>query len=256
MPRGHRVRPRVRPVYLWGCELTWFLQWRGERKAAKVAGIWTMVQRRISAWRSQATQAIVETCLDGLGRLGGRAKIIRVGVCEVWIIWPREKPGKPPKSFFEFWTLLTRHRFFFFVPETLNPIFLGKSKKTRAGKWSRSVFSKNNLEPYDAIWCQFGSQFSSPKTRVYEYNQLIFSILTVFFFENPGTWTTSQKSSFFDKMASFFLDPHPHSDSHPCIGFPPPCVPSYLFSNWVSHLATHLLLRQDRNFINRGGLLE
>ena len=56
------------------------------------------------------------------------------------------------------------HRFFFFVPETLNPMFLGKSKKTRAGKWSRSVFSKNNLEPYDAIWCQFGSQFSSPKT--------------------------------------------------------------------------------------------
>jgi hypothetical protein len=26
------------------------------------------------------------------------------------------------------------HRFFFFVPETLNPIFLGKYKKTRAGK--------------------------------------------------------------------------------------------------------------------------
>ena len=73
-------------------------------------------------------------------------------------------------------------RLFFFVPETLNPIFLGKSKKTRAGKWSRSVFSKVNLEPYDAIWCQFGSQISSPKTRVYEYNQLIFSILTVFFF--------------------------------------------------------------------------
>ena len=95
------------------------------------------------------------------------------------------------------------HRFFFFVPETLNPIFLGKSKKTRAGKWSRSVFSKVNLEPYDAIWCQFGSQFSSPKTRVYEHNQLIFSILTVFFFEIPGTWKTSQKSSFFDKMAPF-----------------------------------------------------
>ena len=107
---------------------------------------------------------------------------------------------------------------FFFVPETLNPIFLGKHKKTRAGKWSRSVFSKVNLEPYDAIWCQFGSQISSPKTRVYEYNQLIFSMLTVFFFGIPGTSTTSPKSSFFDKMASFFLDPHPHSDSHPCIG--------------------------------------
>ena len=43
--------------------------------------------------------------------------------------------------------------------------FLGKCKKTRAGQWSRSVLSKVNLEPYDAIWCQFGSQFSSPKTK-------------------------------------------------------------------------------------------
>ena len=77
---------------------------------------------------------IVVPCLDGLGRLGGRGKIIRIDVCRVFIIWPREKSGKPPKSFFEFLTLVIRHRFFFFVPETLNPIFLGKSKKTRAGK--------------------------------------------------------------------------------------------------------------------------
>ena len=52
-----------------------------------------------------------------------------------------------------------RHRFFFFVPETLNPIFLGKSKKTRAGKCSRSVKLKVYLINYDAIWCQIGSQF-------------------------------------------------------------------------------------------------
>ena len=51
------------------------------------------------------------------------------------------------------------HRFFFFVPETLNPIFLGKSKKTRAGKCSRSVKLKVDLVNYDAIWCQIGSQF-------------------------------------------------------------------------------------------------
>ena len=66
------------------------------------------------------------------------------------------------------------HRFFFFVPETLNPIFLGKSKKTRAGKWSRSVFSKVNLEPCDAIWCQFGSQFSSPKNNEFELEFRLF----------------------------------------------------------------------------------
>ena len=52
-----------------------------------------------------------------------------------------------------------RHRFFFFVPETLNPIFLGKSKKTRAEKCSRSVKLKVDLVNYDAIWCQIGSQF-------------------------------------------------------------------------------------------------
>ena len=125
---------------------------------------------------------------------------------------------KTTKFIFEFLTLLFFHRFFFFVPATLNPIFLGKSKKTRAGKWSRSVFSKNNLEPYDAIWCQFGSQFSSPKTRVYEYNQLIFSISTVFFFWNSRNLDNFTKIVIFDKLASFFLDPHPHSDSHPCIG--------------------------------------
>ena len=54
------------------------------------------------------------------------------------------------------------HRFFFFVPETLHPIFLGKSKKTRAGKCSRSVKLKVDLVNYDAIWCQIGSQFLSP----------------------------------------------------------------------------------------------
>ena len=44
------------------------------------------------------------------------------------------KVRKTTKIIFEFLTLVIRHRFFFFVPETLNPIFLGKSKKTRAGK--------------------------------------------------------------------------------------------------------------------------
>ena len=68
------------------------------------------------------------------GEVGGTREIIRIDVCRVFIIWPREKSGKPPKSFFEFLTLVIRQRFFFFVPETLNPIFLGKPKKTRAGK--------------------------------------------------------------------------------------------------------------------------
>ena len=41
--------------------------------------------------------------------------------------------------------------------------------------------------------------------RTYEYNQLIVSISIFVFFDFPGTWTTSHKSFFFDKMASFFL---------------------------------------------------
>ena len=88
----------------------------------------------------------------------GDAEKLYASMCVEFLLFGREKKsGKPPKTFFEFLTLVIRHRFLFFVPETLNPIFLGKSKKTRAGKV--------NLEPYDAIWCQFGSQFSSPKTQ-------------------------------------------------------------------------------------------
>ena len=71
---------------------------------------------------------------EWFGEVGGRGKIIRIEVCRVFIIWPRENSGKPPKSFFEFLTLVIRHRFFFFVTETLNLILFGKSKKTRARK--------------------------------------------------------------------------------------------------------------------------
>ena len=78
-----------------------------------------------------------------------------------------------------------RHRFFFFVPETLNPIFLGKSKKTRAGKCSRSVKLKVDLVNYDAIWCQIGSQF--PWVRFFYFllsmeNQGNISFFSVFIF--------------------------------------------------------------------------
>ena len=66
---------------------------------------------------------IVVACLDGLGRLGGGGKIIRIDVRRVFSSHIDEKSGKPQKSFFDFLTLVIRHRFFFFVPETLNPIF-------------------------------------------------------------------------------------------------------------------------------------
>ena len=98
------------------------------------------------------------------GEVGGdAAKIIRIDVCRVFIIWPREKSGKPQKSFFEFLTLVTRHRFFFFVPETPNTFLIGNAKRRAPERGSKSAPSKVNLEPYGAIWWQFGSQFSSPK---------------------------------------------------------------------------------------------
>ena len=34
----------------------------------------------------------------------------------------------------------------------------------------------------------------------------------------------------------------------------PPCVSSYLFINWVQHLASHSVLLQNRKFINWGVL--
>ena len=80
-----------------------------------------------------------------MGRLGGRGKIIRIDVCRVFIIWPGEKSGKPPKSFFEFVTLVIRHRFFFFVPETLNPIFSGNPKR-------RAPENDRDLSDQKLIW--------------------------------------------------------------------------------------------------------
>ena len=58
------------------------------------------------------------------GEVWGMRKIIRIDVRRVFSSHIDEKSGKPPKSFFDFLTLVIRHRFFFFVPETLNPFFL------------------------------------------------------------------------------------------------------------------------------------
>ena len=68
------------------------------------------------------------------GEFGGTRKNHTHRCVSSFYYLAERKSGKPPKSFVEFLTLVIRHRFFFFVPETLNPIFLGKSKKTRAGK--------------------------------------------------------------------------------------------------------------------------
>ena len=73
------------------------------------------------------------------------------------------KVRKTSKIIFEFLTLVIRHRFFFFVPETPNP-FWGNLKRRAPEFGSKSAPSKVDLVNYGAIWCQIGSQFLSPKT--------------------------------------------------------------------------------------------
>ena len=98
----------------------------------------------------------------------GGGKIIRIDVRRVFSSHIDEKSGKPPTIFFDFLTLVIRHRFFFFVPETLNS-FVFENTKIRAPKLgSKSAPSKVDLEPYGAIWCQIGSQFFEPKNEEFE----------------------------------------------------------------------------------------
>ena len=75
------------------------------------------------------------------------------------------KASKTTKIIFLVFNISNSSPIFLFCPRNPESDFLGKYKKTRARKWSRSVLSKFNLEPYDAIWCKFGSQFSSTKTK-------------------------------------------------------------------------------------------
>ena len=64
----------------------------------------------------------------------GEADKLYASMCDEFLFFDQEKSQETIEIIFEFLTLVTRHRFFFFVPETLNPFFCGKSEKTRAGK--------------------------------------------------------------------------------------------------------------------------
>ena len=71
----------------------------------------------------------------------------------------------------------------FFCPRNPKSDFFLKIKKTRAGKWSKSVKLKVDLVNYDAIWCQIGSQF--PWVRFFNFllsmeNQGNISFFSVF----------------------------------------------------------------------------
>ena len=78
--------------------------------------------------RSKNLFSYCRSMFGWFGEVGGGGKIIRIDVRRVFSSHIDEKSGKPPKSFVDFLTLVIRHRFFFFVPETLNLIFL-KIKK-------------------------------------------------------------------------------------------------------------------------------
>ena len=67
---------------------------------------------------------IVVACLDGLGRLGEAEKLYASMCDEFFRRTSMKSQENHQNHFFDFLTLVIRHRFFFFVPETLNPFFL------------------------------------------------------------------------------------------------------------------------------------
>ena len=68
------------------------------------------------------------------GEVGGTRKNHTHRCVSSFYYLAERKVGKTTQIIFRVFTLVNRHRIFFFVPETLNPMFLVKSKKTRAGK--------------------------------------------------------------------------------------------------------------------------
>ena len=92
-------------------------------------------ETQVRPLRSKNLFSYCRNMFGWFGRLGGGGTIIRIDVRRVFSSHIDEKSGKPPKSFSDFLTLVIRHRFFFFVPETLHPFFCWKYKKTRTGIW-------------------------------------------------------------------------------------------------------------------------
>ena len=82
----------------------------------------------------------------------------------------KRKTRKTTKIIFRVFNTSNSSPILSFCPRNPKSYFCWKYKKTRARKWSRSVLSKVNLEPYDPILCQFGSQFPSPKTKNMNYS--------------------------------------------------------------------------------------
>ena len=63
------------------------------------------------------------------GEVGGTRKNHTHRCVSSFYYLAERKVRKTTKIIFEFLTLVIRHRFFFFVPETLNPIFLENPKR-------------------------------------------------------------------------------------------------------------------------------
>ena len=64
----------------------------------------------------------------------GDAEKSYASMCVEFLLFAREESQENHPNHFSSLTLVLRHRFFFFVPENLHPVLLGKSKKTRARK--------------------------------------------------------------------------------------------------------------------------
>ena len=100
----------------------------------------------------------------GLGVSRGMAWTMRTDSLEVWrdlvlhgpiFSWPDFLMADSSHGRFFSWPILL------FLSQKPWIHFFWKSKKTRTGKWSKSVKLKVDLVNYDAIWCQIGSPFLS-----------------------------------------------------------------------------------------------
>ena len=81
-------------------------------------------------------------------------------------LFGREKSQENHQKYVEFLTLLIRHRFFFFVSETLNPIFLENTKR-RAPENDRDLFYQKLIWSHMMPFCvNSDPSFRAQKQRI------------------------------------------------------------------------------------------
>ena len=76
------------------------------------------------------------------------------------------KARKTTKIIFRVFNTCKSSPILLFCPRKPKSYFFENTKRRAPENRSKSVRSKVDLEPYGAIWCQFGCQFRSQKVRI------------------------------------------------------------------------------------------